>query len=66
MSEVLFHSRPFAVPNGAYGCITFFFDPSEIDSTAIEKLTHDLTSMVEEYFCHLQSHTSNTKEKLDG
>lgn len=58
--DAMFYSRPLNLPGSAFGALSIFFDPSELDVKQIEELGRHLTDCMEAFFRSREMDTCST------
>jgi hypothetical protein len=48
--DAMFFSRPLVLPNGAFGALNFFFDPTDISPQEIESLGILVADFLDNYW----------------
>lgn len=48
--DAMFYSRPLNLPGSAFGALSIFFDPVELDSAQVEKLGKFLATCIDQFF----------------
>ena len=70
--DALFYSRPLSLPGCAFGALSIFFDPNELDIEKVEKLGTYLAMCIEQFFrceskedCSITTNTNIGKRILN-
>jgi hypothetical protein len=57
LDDARYYSRPLVLAGTAFGCVSFFFDPKELNPKEVEKLGNYLAAVIDDYFQSLDKAT---------
>lgn len=62
--DVMFFSRPFALPGKAFGSLNMFFHPSYIHPKEMEELGRMVASYIDDYFIKRERSYANSNGEV--